>query len=335
MRWSAPSPSGGAEPRRVVVTGAAGFIGSHLVERLATRGCSVVAVDDLSHGDVANMRGFPAEVTTVDVDVRDVDALLDAVGSEADAFVHLAGVLGAHLVASAPETTLLHTIDGARAAIAAADRLGSRLFVASTSEVYGDVEEQPLSETQALRILPPSNPRASYALAKGSAELLALAAASRREPTTVVGRLFNTIGPRQNLAYGAVVSTFMRAALRDEPLRVHGDGSQTRTFTSVHDAVADIDALVWTRTAHGRIVNIGGDIECSILELAHAILDVTGSSSPIVHVAYEDAHFAGATDVRRRVPDLAVLSALTGTSSRTPLRVALAEIARAMRGADA
>jgi UDP-glucose 4-epimerase len=320
--------SADTSPRRgtAFVTGAAGFIGSHLVQRLLLGGWKVRGLDNFSSGRADHLRGVAgsAELDLVEGSVLD-ECLVGRLTAGADRVFHLAGKLGPTFVEQHPEQTALETVWGARSVLAAAAEHRTPVFFASTSEIYGDSPLQPLVESADLIVAPPANPRSSYALGKAMAELLFNQHAASGRGPVVIGRLFNTVGPRQSGAYGQVLPRFVHHARANEPLTVHGTGAQTRSFTDVNDAVHAIDALLVPR-AYGHTVNIGSSAEISISDLSRLVLKLTGSSSAVRHVPYESAHGRDARDIRRRVPDTTKLYELARCVCATPLEATIRAI---------
>jgi UDP-glucose 4-epimerase len=298
---------------RYLVTGGAGFIGAHLCEALCARGHAVRALDDLSAGRRDHLRALADEprfrfVEGTAIDREVVAALVD----EADAVLHLAAVVGVRAVLARPAQTIETNLRATEAVLAAASRRGCPVFVASSSEVYGKSTQLPFREDADLVLGPTQVARWAYACAKANDEFLALGHREEWGLPVVIGRLFNTAGPRQSGRHGMVLPTFVRQALRGEPITVHGDGTQRRCFAHVADVVRAIVSLVETPAAHGQIVNIGSDEEITILELAERVRAHAGSRSAIVRVPYAAAHARGFEDVGRRVPDTTRLRALTG-----------------------
>ena len=298
---------------RHLVTGGAGFIGSYLVERLVARGDQVTVLDDLSTGRLSNLAGV-LDHPAVRFEQRSVldEAAVDDAAADADVVVHLAAAVGVRLIVEHPLDSFTSNIRGAENVLAAADRHGCRFLVTSSSEIYGRNPAVPLDE-EADRILGvPTVARWAYSTAKAVDEILALAYHRERGLPATVVRLFNTVGPRQRADYGMVVPTLVRQAIAGEPLTIHGDGRQTRCFCHVTDVVEALVALLDHPDSPGRVFNVGSEEEVAIRDLAERIVQRTGSSSPIVHQAYEEAFGPSFEDMRRRVPDTRRLRALTG-----------------------
>jgi UDP-glucose 4-epimerase len=304
----------------ILVTGGAGFIGSHLVERLLAEGCRVTVIDDFSTGSPANLAAVRADPRLRVVEAR-VSACpgLGQLAAAADAVVHLAAAVGVELVVRSPIQTIRTNLDETEAILEAAAGHPVPVLLASTSEVYGKSQRAEFREDDDLLIGPPHLGRWSYACSKLMDEFLALAYARERGLPVIVARLFNTVGPRQTGRYGMVLPRFIEAARAGQPLRVYGDGEQTRCFCYVADTVEALWRLLRCPAARGEVVNVGGTEEVSILELARRVITVLRSPSPIERVPYETAYAPGFEDMRRRRPALAKLERLTGFRPATPL----------------
>lgn len=296
-----------------LITGGAGFIGSHLADALLARGDSVLALDDLSTGAEANVRhlfdhpGFElSEGSILDHD------LVSKLGNNVDVIVHLAAAVGVKLIVEHPLDSLLTNIRGTEIVLDAAAELGCKVLITSTSEIYGKNASGPLKEDDDRILGSPFKARWSYSTSKAVDEILARGYWRDRGTPTVVVRLFNTVGPRQTGAYGMVVPRFVHQALRGEPITVYGDGEQRRSFCHVSDVVTALLQLLDHPGAIGDVFNVGARNEVSINELARLILATTGSSSPVVHISYDVAYEEGFEDMERRIPDTGKLEALTG-----------------------
>ena len=308
-------------PKHVLVTGGAGFIGSHLVERLLGDGQSVVVVDDLSTGSRKNLGAILDHpgLRIIQGRVSDCAGLTQLV-EQAECIYHLAAAVGVELVLNAPVQTIQTNLRETEAILDAASRHRVPVLLTSTSEVYGRSQKEIFSESDDLLIGPPTQLRWSYACSKLMDEFLALAYARERQLPVVVARLFNTVGPRQTGRHGMVLPRFITAAQTGQPLRVFGDGRQTRCFCSVDDTVEALVRLQHCREAQGQVVNVGGREEICILDLARLVVATLGSVSTIDLVPYERAYAAGYEDMLRRRPDTAKLGALTGFQPATSLR---------------
>lgn len=303
-----------------LVTGGAGFIGSHLVERFLAEGARVTVVDDLSTGRLENLAAVRSDPRLQVIQARVSDCPdLPGLAAEADALVHLAAAVGVELVVRSPIRTLRTNLDETQAVLAAAAAHAVPLLLASTSEVYGKSQREEFHEDDDLIIGPPYLGRWSYACSKLMDEFLALAYARERGLPVLIARLFNTVGPRQTGRYGMVLPRFIEAARAGRPLRVYGDGRQTRCFCYVADTVEALRRLLRCPAARGQIVNVGGTEEVSIRTLAERVIAVLGSCSGIEHVPYEAAYAPGFEDMQRRRPAVDKLERLTGFRPHRPL----------------
>ena len=301
-----------------LVTGGAGFIGSHLCEALVAAGHSVTLLDDFSTGRRANLSALEggAGVTVIEGSVQDPVVVARA-SDGAEVIVHLAATVGVKLVIDRPVETLVNNVRGTEVVLEAASRRGARTLVASTSEVYGKLmsgasSQQSLREDDDILIGRTSVRRWGYACSKALDEFLALAHATEHGLPVTVIRFFNTVGPRQLGEYGMVLPRFVEAALAGAPIRVHGDGTQSRCFHHVADSVQSLVTILASPATHGQVLNLGSDLEITMLELATMVREETRSTSAIELEPYEQAFGSGFEDMRRRVPDLAKLRALLG-----------------------
>ena len=315
---------------RALVTGGAGFIGSHLVERLLGEGHEVHVVDDLSTGTRDNLEHVQADGRLrVTIDSILNQSMMDQATRESDLVFHLAAAVGVKWVLENPLSSLETNLRGTDIVLAAAHRHQRPVMIASTSEVYGKNDSGPLREDDD-RILGSSLvTRWLYATAKAADEALAVAYWQERKLPTMIVRFFNTIGPRQRGRYGMVVPRFIGQALHNEPLTVFGDGQQTRCFTYVDDVVHSVIALADCQAAWGEVFNVGHESEISIQGLARRIVELTRSRSEIHHVPYEEAYEGGFEDMRRRVPDVSKLRRFIGYAPDTSLDVALQRVIEA------
>lgn len=306
--------------RSFLVTGGAGFIGSHLVERLLAEGCRVTVVDDLSTGSRENLARV-ANDSRLRLDVaalskcRDLDRHVE----EAEAVYHLAAAVGVELVVRSPIRTITTNLDETMPVLAAASRHRVPVLVASTSEVYGKSQKAEFCEDDDLLIGPPTLGRWSYACSKLMDEFLAMAYQRERGLPVIVARLFNTVGPRQTGTYGMVLPRFIEAARAGQPMRVYGDGLQTRCFCYVGDTVEALVRLHRNSECQGQVFNVGSTEEITILELARLVKQVLGSGSAIEHVPYDQAYAPGFEDMRRRRPGVEKLHRYTGYRPSTAL----------------
>jgi UDP-glucose 4-epimerase len=302
---------------RALITGGAGFIGSHLADLLVGRGDFVVALDDLSTGSLANLGQLDgdARFRAVVGSVSD-EPLLAGLIEEADIVVHLAAAVGVKLVVENPVRAIETNVHCTEVVLARADQLGTPVLLASTSEVYGKSDALPFREDGDLQMGPTDRSRWAYACSKAIDEFLAMAYWRERGLPVTIVRLFNTVGPRQTGSYGMVVPTLVGQALAGEPLSVYGDGSQRRCFCHVADVVRALTGLVDDERARGHVFNVGSDHEISILELARRVLALTGSGSEICLTTYDEAYGDGFEDMHRRIPDTAKIRELIGWAPR-------------------
>lgn len=300
---------------KYLITGGAGFIGSHLTDALVARGDSVVVLDDLSTGSVENLRHLleSGAIELVEGSILD-EELVDECAAAADVCLHLAAAVGVELILEQPLDSLLRNVRGSDNVVSAVARHGGKVLVASSSEVYGKNNAGLLSESSDRILGPPSTARWAYSTAKAFAEVLANSYRYERGTEAIVVRFFNTVGPRQTGAYGMVLPRFVEQALEGEELTVYGDGSQTRCFTHVSDVTQAILRLVDTDEAVGHTFNIGSPHEISILDLAQRVIERTESSSAISLIPYEEAYGEGFEEIGRRKPDLSLIEEITGWS---------------------
>ncbi len=317
--------------RSVLITGGAGFIGSHLAEAVLATGDAVVAVDDLSTGSFRNvdhLNGGDFELVVASVDDP---ATMEGLVRSADLVYHLAAAVGVKLIVSDPVRTIETNIRGTEVVLRLANKWRRPVVVASTSEVYGKSERVPYAEEHDMVLGPTSHSRWAYAASKAIDEFLAVAYFRRDGLPVVIARLFNTVGPRQTGRYGMVLPTFVRQALRGEPITVYGDGHQSRAFTYVADAVRALLELPRHPAAFGEVFNVGGGREVTILELARLVRERTGSASEIVMVPYDQAYAPGFEDMVRRVPDVSKLERVTGFAPRVSLEEIIDRVAEHCR----
>lgn len=298
---------------RALITGGAGFIGSHLAETLLARGDEVYVIDDLSTGSIQNIEGLKKHPRFHYV----IDSILNLpqlaeVMDPCDTVFHLAASVGVRLIVESPVRTIETNVRGTEAVLATANKKKKRVLIASTSEVYGKSERLPYNEEDDLVLGPTHKGRWSYACSKAIDEFLSLAYWKEKKLPTVVVRLFNTVGPRQTGQYGMVVPTFVRQALLGHRITVFGDGTQRRCFSDVSDVVGALVSLVEQDGAIGKVFNIGAVEEVTIHDLALRVKAKTGSASEIVLVPYSDAYEEGFEDMLRRIPDITRIHNLIG-----------------------
>jgi UDP-glucose 4-epimerase len=313
----------------ILVTGGAGFIGSHLVERLLRDGKRVVVLDDCSTGSLDNLRavaGHPG-LRIIVSKLSQCGELVSLAGESAGIF-HLAAAVGVELVVRSPIHTIETNLHETEAVLKAASQHKTPVLLASTSEVYGKSQKEAFSEEDDLLIGPPLLGRWSYACSKLMDEFLALAYAQERGLPVIIARLFNTVGPRQTGRYGMVLPRFIAAARAGRPLRVHGTGEQTRCFCHVADTVEALLRLMQCPAAYGQVFNVGSTNEVSILELARTVIEQLGSTSTIELTPYDEAYAPGFQDMLRRKPVVKKLSAMTGFTPQTSLEEIIRQTAR-------
>jgi UDP-glucose 4-epimerase len=291
--------------KRFLITGGAGFIGSHLAERLIADGHSVTVLDDLSTGRMENLSAVSHSLNFQLVrDTVENNLTVNRLVASCDAVFHLAAAVGVQLVLDEPVRTIRTTIHGTEVVLEAANRYDRPVLITSSSEVYGKGARVPFGEDDDVVMGPTNTTRYCYAYCKGIDEFLGLSYFKQfKLPVTIV-RLFNTVGPRQVGRYGMVLPRFVASALKNEPLQVNGDGNQTRCFCHVVDIVDALIKLMNTPTAVGQVFNLGSDVEISINDLARQVIALTGSKSRIEHISYEQAYGHRFEDMPRRVPKL-------------------------------
>jgi UDP-glucose 4-epimerase len=312
---------------KVLITGGAGFIGSHLAERLLSRGDEVHLLDDLSTGSIENIvliKNHPNLTYHIDT-IRNYRLTAEVVDM-CDIVYHLAAAVGVRLIVESPVSTIETNIRGTDIVLSLAAKKRKRVVITSTSEVYGKRNKVPFNEDDDLVMGPTNKGRWSYACSKAIDEFLAIAYWKEKRVPTVIVRLFNTVGPRQTGRYGMVIPNFVQQALMGQDITVYGDGTQTRCFTHVSDVVEALIAVAEHPQAVGEVYNIGSDHEISMLELAERIKYITESASNIVFVPYDEAYEAGFEDMMRRVPDISKIRALIGYQPKVDLDSMLASI---------
>jgi UDP-glucose 4-epimerase len=298
---------------RILITGGAGFIGSHLADAYIARGDEVFVLDDLSTGSIDNIRhlkGHPRFQYTIE-SVHHGPTVAELV-DECDVVFHLAAAVGVRLIVESPVRTIETNVHGTEVVLAKANKKKKKVLIASTSEVYGLSDQIPFREDGNLVLGPTSKGRWSYACSKAIDEFLALAYWRERKLPTVIVRLFNTVGPRQTGQYGMVVPTFIKQALTGRPITIHGDGRQSRCFADVSDIVRALVALMDHPAAVGEVFNIGSNEEVTISALASRVKELANSDSEIVTIPYEHAYGEGFEDMPRRVPDIGKVERLIG-----------------------
>jgi UDP-glucose 4-epimerase len=294
-----------------LITGGAGFIGSHLAEKLITRGDEVVIFDNLSTGSAINLSGIKEKITFQEGNILD-KAEIQKLVSESDYVVHLAAALGVFNIVNKPLESLKTNLQGSEIVLEACDKYRKPVLVASTSEIYGKNDKVPLNEEDDRIIGHPLKSRWSYSEAKAVDESLAYFYYLENKLQIRIVRFFNTVGPRQVGHYGMVVPRFVSAALKNEPLSVYGSGDQIRCFCHVDDAVRALLLVMDSDKAIGEVFNVGNNQQISILELAKKVIEITGSTSAIEKISYDKAYPAGFEDMQRRVPDISKIKQVLG-----------------------
>lgn len=322
-------PAASPSTRRSLITGGAGFIGSHLVEHLLRRGDEITVIDNFSTGRRGNLEHLTgAAMRVIDGTVSDSLGSLDP--GEFSEIYHLAAAVGVRLVLERPIETIETNVHETSSILRFASARSTPILIASTSEVYGKGTKTPFAEDDDVTYGPTIFSRWSYACSKAIDEYLALAWHREQGLPVVIARFFNTVGPRQVGEYGMVLPRFIAAALEGRPLEVHGDGRQSRCFCDVRDVAPALPRLLSASACHGRIFNIGRDSSVEILELARLVKDVLGSESPIVMVPYEEAFAEGFDDLRRRQPDLTRIRAAIGFDPSIPMEQTIRDVAASM-----
>jgi UDP-glucose 4-epimerase len=322
---------------KALVTGGAGFIGSHLTELLLADGWEVYALDDLSTGsrdNVAHLHDDPRFHLVVDTVLS--HTVVNELVNKVDAVYHLAAAVGPRLIVERPVHTIVTNLDGTENVLDHCARFGKRVLVASTSEIYGDHRTpDPLREDSRRVYGPTTQKRWLYADSKAMDEYLALAYRQERDLEFVIARLFNTVGPRQSGQYGMVVARFAQAAVSGAPLEIHGDGSQTRTFCHVQDTIRALKSLMDEPSTVGEIFNVGSRNWISVLELAQRVLELTGSKSELVYVPYDQVYGLGIDDMLHRVPAIEKIKGAIGWEPRFDLDQILHDVIEHARTAPA
>ena len=311
---------------KYLITGGAGFIGSHLVEKLIARGDQVVVFDNLSTGSASNLSGIQDDIKFEQGNILD-KAEIDKLVSESDYVVHLAAALGVLNIVNKPLESLRTNLQGSEVVLEASDKYRKPVLIASTSEIYGKNDKVPLNEEDDRIIGHPLKSRWSYSEAKAVDESLAYFYYLENKLPIRIVRFFNTVGPRQVGHYGMVVPRFVSAALKNEPLSVYGSGDQIRCFCHVDDAVQALLLVMDSDKAIGEVFNVGNNQQISIMELAKKVIELTGSSSSIEKISYEKAYPEGFEDMQRRVPDISKIKQVLGWTPEINLDQIIKDIA--------
>jgi len=311
---------------RVLITGGAGFIGSHLADHYVNAGHTVTLLDNFSTGSHTNIAHLEGSLTTVDGDIRNIE-LVDKLTKETDLVLHMAAALGVNTILESPLESMSTNITGSEVVLHAAAKHSKRIIIASTSEIYGKNTKQPLNEIDDRVVGAPQKIRWTYSDAKAIEEAMAFALHQEKKLPVTTVRLFNTVGPRQTGRYGMVVPRFVQAALKNEPLTIFGDGTQSRVFCHIADAVQAIVTMAANDATIGDVYNVGGTGEVTIEQLAEKIIALTGSKSPITYTPYSDAYPAGFEDIQRRVPDISKVKNAIGWAPTKDLSQIISDIA--------
>jgi len=317
---------------KILVTGGAGFIGSHLSEELLRRNHSVTILDEFSTGSMSNLKTFISSPLLKVVEGSILDSeLVRKLIRESDYVFHLAAAVGVFKIVKNPLNSLITNIRGTENILASAQEVGVPVFLTSSSEVYGKNTSDSLKESDDRILGSPALLRWSYSEAKAIDESLAIAYYIERSLQTRIVRFFNTVGPRQLGAYGMVVPRFVKSALDNAPLTIYGHGNQTRCFAHVYDVIDAVVAVAFAENTVGKIINIGNNFEISINKLAQKVVAETESSSRIIHVPYEEAYGHGFEDMERRVPNIDLIDQLVGWRPKRDLTTIIADITAEMR----
>ena len=311
---------------RVLITGGAGFIGSHLADHYVAKGDHVTILDNFSTGSKENIAHLAGKITNQDGDIRNVD-LVEKLTKEADLVLHMAAALGVNTILESPLESMSTNITGSEVVLNAAAKFNKRIIIASTSEISGKNPKQPLSEGDDRVVGAPQKIRWTYSDAKAIEEAMATSLHTQSKLPVTTVRLFNTVGPRQTGSYGMVVPRFVQAALKSETLTIYGDGTQSRVFCHVDDALQAIATIAETDSTIGDVFNVGGSGEITIKALAEKVISTTKSQSVITYTPYSDAYLAGFEDIQRRVPDISKIKQAIGWAPTKDLEAIIRDIA--------
>jgi len=296
---------------RVLITGGAGFIGSHLCDNLLNLSEKITVIDNLSTGSIKNIKHLQSDIEIINGDIRN-SSLVDSTTENVDLVLHMAAAVGVKTILSDPINSISTNFHGSENILNAAVKFEKRIIIASTSEIYGKNQKQPLSEDADRVIGSPQNLRWSYSDAKALEEAAAHTLFLKNNLRVTTIRLFNTVGPRQTGQYGMVIPNFVNSALNNETIKIFGDGKQSRVFCHVDDVVGAIIEIIKNESTIGEVFNIGGEKEISITDLAKLIVNKTRSNSRITYIKYEDAYPLGFEDMLRRVPNIDKINSFTG-----------------------
>ena len=311
---------------RVLITGGAGFIGSHLADALIARGDQVVALDNFSTGSTANIKHITKNFEIIDGDIRNAE-LINETTKDVDLVLHMAAALGVNTILESPLESISTNIAGSEVVLKAAATHKKRILIASTSEIYGKNPKQPLIESDDRVVGSPQKIRWSYSDAKAIEEAMAFSLNQEKALKVTTARLFNTVGPRQSAQYGMVVPRFVRSALKNEPINIYGDGTQSRVFCHVYDAIEALLALVGSDKTINEVYNVGGTGEVTIKQLAETVIKQTNSNSTIEYIPYEKAYAPGFEDMQRRVPDIGKIKEAIAWQPQRDLKQIISDVA--------
>ncbi len=311
---------------RVFITGGAGFIGSHLADHYVAAGDEVTILDNFTTGSGTNISHLEGKISVVDGDIRNIE-LVESLTKDADLVLHMAAALGVNMFLESPLESMSTNITGSEVVLNAAAKFNKRIIIASTSEIYGKNPKQPLSETDDRVVGAPQKIRWTYSDAKAIEEAMAFALHQEKGVPVTTVRLFNTVGPRQTGRYGMVVPRFVHAALNNEAITIYGDGTQSRVFCHVADAVRAIAAIAQEDSTIGDVYNVGGTGEVTIKQLAEQVIAITDSKSEITYTSYSDAYPAGFEDIQRRVPDISKIKSAINWAPAKDLQQIITDIA--------
>jgi len=311
---------------RILITGGAGFIGSHLADALIARGDQVVALDNFSTGSTSNIKHITKNFEIIDGDIRNTE-LINETTKDVDLVLHMAAALGVNTILESPLESISTNIAGSEVVLKAATHHKKRILIASTSEIYGKNPKQPLNESDDRVVGSPQKIRWSYSDAKAVEESMAFSLNQEKGLRVTTARLFNTVGPRQSAQYGMVVPRFVKSALQNEPINIYGDGTQSRVFCHVYDAIEALLALIGTDKTINEVYNVGGTGEVTIKQLAEAVIKQTNSNSTIEYIPYEKAYAPGFEDMQRRVPDISKIKEAIAWQPQRDLTQIIADVA--------
>lgn len=314
---------------RILITGGAGFVGSHLCDALLSWGHQISILDNMSTGSADNVTHIKDQIEVHEGDIRDAQ-LVGRLMAPADLVLHMAAALGVNTILENPIESISTNFTGSEVVLNAATKLNKRIIIASTSEVYGKNPKQPLSEADDRVVGPPQKIRWTYSDAKALEEAIAHALFLTKQLKVTTVRLFNTVGPRQTGRYGMVVPRFVQSALTNDPISIHGDGTQSRVFCHVSDAVRAILMIAKDDSTIGEVYNVGGIGEVTIKQLADKVIERTKSNSPISYTPYETAYPVGYEDMQRRVPDITKIKNVLGWEPEKTLDMIIDDVAKEM-----